>query len=312
MISFIKRIGSFFNGIAAALGWLFIIFNVLLLMAVLSIIGGGSVELDDLTSKLKSDKVVAVLNLEGEIGSMINVSEFREELDKQVNNSKVKGIVVRIDSPGGTVGGSEDLYYAIKSAKEKKPVICSLGDVAASGGLYVASACDKVVTNKGTLTGSIGVIMMMPNFSSIMSKYDLEMTVIKSGEFKDSGSPFRKLSDSDRELLQTLVGESHNQFVQAVAQGRGLKEEDVRKFADGRIILGEDAVALGLADEIGDVSKAAKLVLAKLSLEGEPEVVYPEKKKGFEKLVDNLVKSKLFSIFTSSYNGAQLRYQWIY
>ncbi|MCL4140099.1 UNVERIFIED_CONTAM: hypothetical protein GTU68_011672 [Idotea baltica] len=178
-----------------------------------------------------------------------------------LDHDKIKAIVVRIDSPGGAVGASEEIFRAIKRADTKKPVVCSLGNLAASGGLYSAVGCRKIVTNRGTITGSIGVIMMSPNVAQVMDRLGVGMTVIKSGQFKDSGSPFRAQTEEDKTLLQSLVNASYDQFLTAVAENRSLDKEAVRAFADGRVILGEQAVEWGLADSFGGPEEAAVIAL---------------------------------------------------
>ena len=180
------------------------------------------------------------------------------------------------------------------SSRWKKPVVCSLGNIAASGGMYAAAGCRNVVTNEGTLTGSIGVILMMPNVSSVIEKYGFSMNVVKSGRFKDSGSPFRSFEGSDRELLQSLVDKTYEQFVSVIAESRKLDIEKVREFADGRIILGEQAVAWGLADEIGGVARAAKLALELTGEEeAEPEIVKVPKPTGLMALFEGFGEARI-------------------
>lgn len=203
-----------------------------------------------------------------------------------VENDKIKAIVARIDSPGGSVGASEEILRAIKRADAQKPVVCSLGNLAASGGLYSAVGCRKIFTNKGTLTGSIGVIFMTPNVSQVIERLGFKMRVIKSGQFKDAGSPFRPSTAEDEALLQALVDSSYEQFLDAIVENRSLDEASVRSFADGRVILGEQAVALGLVDEVGGVEDAAMLAL---ELSGdtsgeEPELVRIPQPKGIRAL----------------------------
>lgn len=228
---------------------------------------------------------VGVVELNGEI---LTSNRFRESLQHLQNNDSIKAIVVRIDSPGGAVGASEEIYELIKAAREKKPVVCSLGNFAASGGLYAAVGCEKVVTNRGTITGSIGVILMMPNVAQVLDKVGVGMTVIKSGAMKDVGSPFRPMTPEDRAMFQGVVDEAYEQFLTTVAAGRKLEVEAVRKFADGRIILGEKAVQLGLADEIGDLKRAAKLSLELAGDPGEPEIIMPAKRKGLAALLNDI------------------------
>jgi len=247
---------------------------------------GGMAELN-----IKSEYAVGLVELSGEI---ISSDDFRERLNKYGKNEKIRAIVVRIESPGGSVGASEEIYRAIKLVDAVKPVVCSLGNIAASGGLYSAVGCRKIVTNEGTLTGSIGVILMMPNFSSVIDKIGFSMNVIKSGKFKDSGSPFRSFDPEDQVLLQSLVDQSYEQFLRVISESRQLPVDEVRKFADGRIILGEQAVAWGLADEIGGVQRAAKLAL-ELSgeEEAEPEIIKPAKRSGIFAIIDELSESRI-------------------
>lgn len=232
-----------------------------------------------LLGKSSGNPKVGVVDLEGEIMSS---HDFAKYLQKAVRNDSLKAIVVRIDSPGGAVGASEEIYRLIKEADQKKPVVCSLGNVAASGGLFASVGCRKVLLNKGTITGSIGVIMMSPNVSAITDKFGFKMNVIKSGAYKDASSPFKPISKDDTELLQSIVSKAHEQFIQVVAAGRGLDVEKVRSFADGRIILGEQSVELGLADGIGGLNDAAQLALKLSGVEGEANMVPIRKPKGFK------------------------------
>ena len=258
-------------------------------------------------SNIKGDNAIGVLPLKGEI---ITSDKFRRELKKFVKNDKINAIVVRIESPGGSVGASEEIYRAIREAAKKKPVVCSLGNVAASGGLYAAVACDKIVLNAGTLTGSIGVIMMMPNVASLIDSYGIEMNVIKSGPFKDSGSPFRQFEQRDRSLIQSLVDAAYQQFITAISVTRKLDIAKVHQFADGRIILGQQAVELGLADLIGGLSEAAKLALtmAKPGTEEEPELIRPKKRRGFMSVLDEVSEAKIFT-WLKNLGRARLLYQ---
>lgn len=302
-----RVIGDFFNKTASLIGWIFI----LGFAAIIVIVAIGLNAVKDKAPGLidfGGERAVAVIELKGEIGDMINASDFREQLMRQVRNPHIQGIVVRVESPGGTVGASEEIFHTIKKARETKPVVCSLGDIAASGGLYVAMGCERIITNRGTLTGSIGVIMMIPNFSSIMTRFDLEMNVVKSGNLKDAGSPFKKFADSDREFFQRLVAQTHEQFVKAVSESRGLSVDQVKQFADGRILLGEEAVELKLVDEVGDTYRAAQVVLERKGIAGEPSIVYPERKRGLQRFLDSMVESKIFT-FLKSRSGVELRYE---
>ena len=202
-----------------------------------------------------------------------------EQLYKQAHDDSVKGIVLRIDSPGGAVGPSQEIYSAVKKLKEKKPIIASMGSVAASGGLYASLAASKVLCQPGTLTGSIGVLLQMPNFTKIADQYGFQMHTFKSGKFKDTGNSFRELNSEDKALLQETIDESYDAFISAVSKGRNIPLEQVREFADGRVILGSSALELGLVDGYGDIYDAARLVFEELGepLEEDemPKLIYP-------------------------------------
>jgi len=219
---------------------------------------------------------VAVISVTG----LISDSESTiEQLKKFVKDDSVKAIVLRINSPGGGVAPSQEIYEEVKKARAKKPVLASMGALAASGGYYIACATQRVYANPGTITGSIGVIMPFMNVKDLVEKIGLKGMTVKSGVFKDMGSPMRDMTPQERELLQGVVDNVHHQFVNAVADGRNLEREDVRRIADGRIFTGEQAKELGLVDVLGNledaVSDAGKL--GKIS--GEPKVVTSTKKK---------------------------------
>jgi protease-4 len=226
---------------------------------------------------------VGVLQIEG------TIDDSRDTIDslKQFEEAKgVKAVVVRIDSPGGAVAPTQEIYEEIEKLRKKKPVIASLGGTAASGGYYIASACDQVVSNPGTLTGSIGVIMELGNVEELMKKLGLKGISIKSGPHKDIGSPLRPLSPEGKAILQALIDNVHGQFVQAVAKGRHLPEEKVRELADGRVYSGEQAKALGLVDVLGNLQDAVDLAAKRVGIKGKPQVIYsePEQKRWWEKL----------------------------
>ena len=219
---------------------------------------------------------VAVIPLSG----LISDSEpVIEQLKKFGKDDSVKAIVLRIDSPGGGVGPSQEIYEEVKKVRAKKPVLASMGALAASGGYYIACAAQRVYANPGTMTGSIGVIMPFMNVKDLVEKIGVKGMTVKSGTFKDIGSPLRDMTPLERELLQGVVDNVHLQFVNAVADGRNLDRQDVLQIADGRIFTGEQAKELGLVDVLGNledaISDAGKL--GKIS--GEPKVVTPPKKK---------------------------------
>lgn len=223
----------------------------------------------------KGDKV-GVIPVKG----MISDSEpVIEQLKRFGKDDSVKAIVLRIESPGGGVGPSQEIYEEVKKVAAKKPVLASMGALAASGGYYIACATQKVFANPGTMTGSIGVIMPFMNVRELAEKIGLRGMTVKSGEYKDIGSPLRDMKPDERALLQGVVDNVHHQFVNAVAEGRNLPREDVMRIADGRIFTGEQARALGLVDVLGNLEDAVAEAGKMGKIPGEPRVVTPPKKK---------------------------------
>jgi len=221
-----------------------------------------------------SDKI-AVVPIKGVI---TDAQTIIDQLHKFKKNRKVKAIIVQIDSPGGGVGPSQEIYQEIKKIKEVKKVVSSIGSIGASGGYYVACATDKIVANPGAITGSIGVIVEYANFEDLMEKIGLKGIVIKSGKYKDIMSPLRDITPDEKDLIQNVIDDIHSQFVSAVAEGRNLEESEVRAIADGRIFTGVQAKQLGLIDELGTFRDALDLTAKMVGIKGEPELIYPEKK----------------------------------
>lgn len=185
-------------------------------------------------------------------------------LDEMEKNGDIRAVVVRINSPGGTVGASQEIYQKLWRLRKKNiPLIASMGEVAASGGYYVASACDYIVANHGTITGSIGVIAMSPNLKRLFEKIGIDMRVIKSGRYKDMLSAFRDISPEERQLVQEIIDSSYRKFLKDVALGRNMNESDIAPIADGRVMSGETALKNKLVDMLGTfedaVDKARKL-----------------------------------------------------
>ena len=212
-------------------------------------------------------------------GVIVSPEETVKNLVNFQRNDNIKAVVLRIDSPGGAVGASQEIFEEVKRTNTKKPVIASMGSIAASGGYYAALGSEKIFASPGTLTGSIGVIIKFANLKGLFEKIGYEGEVVKSGKMKDIGAPDRPLTPEERALLQTIIDNVHDQFVRAVAEGRKLPLEKVKKFADGRIFSGEQAKEQGLIDQFGNfrdaVIEAAKLA----GLETEkPHLVYPREK----------------------------------
>jgi protease-4 len=214
---------------------------------------------------------VGIISVRGVIaeseGIVAALKDFRD-------SESVAAVVVRIDSPGGSVSPSQEIYRAILKLREAKPVIASLGNLAASGGYYIASACDPIFANPGSLTGSIGVIMTIGNVEELADWAGIGETIIKSGPFKDIASPLRPVSDAERAILQRMVDDVHGQFVTAVAGARGMTETEVRAVADGRLYSGAQAMEVGLVDELGGFDEAVARAGIAGGLDGEPRRIH--------------------------------------
>ncbi len=218
---------------------------------------------------------IALVRIEGVI---IDSEEITRILNDSRDNDQIKAILLRIDSPGGAVVPSQEIYDMVKKIRGegKKKVVTSMGTIAASGGYYIAAASDFIMANPGTLTGSMGVIMEMANVEGLLNKIGVESVVIKSGVNKDVGSPFRKMTEKDRAILQYVLDDVHDQFIHAVAEGRSLKvdgEGGVRSLADGRIFTGRQAKELGLVDGLGNLEDAIQKTAEMAGISGKPRVV---------------------------------------
>ncbi len=227
------------------------------------------------TYKIPLGGKVALVRIEGMI---LDSRYVIEELKDYSENLSIKAVVLRIDSPGGGVVPSQEIYEEIKKLKEKKKVVVSMGSVAASGGYYIACPADLIVANSGTLTGSIGVIMEIPSFEGLMEKIGVKTQTIKSGKHKDIGSIFKSMSDEDKKILQSVLDDVHDQFIKAVSESRGMTYEDVKELADGRIFTGKKAKELGFVDELGNLEDAIKLAGELAGIKGKPRVVSKKKK----------------------------------
>ncbi|MBU0985031.1 MAG: signal peptide peptidase SppA [candidate division Zixibacteria bacterium] len=199
-------------------------------------------------------------------------------LERWQDNNSIKAVVVHVDSPGGQVAISQEIYDAILRLREEKPVVVSMASVAASGGYYIACAADRVMANPGTLTGSIGVIMSFHTVEQLLDKVGIATETIKSGELKDVGSYSRKMSRKEELMLQAVVSDTYEQFVGVVAEGRGLEVDEVYPLADGSIFTGMQAYNLGLVDTLGGLYDAIELAADLAEIGGTPKVVRPFKR----------------------------------
>ena len=228
---------------------------------------------------------VAVVELDGPI---VDVDELVRELRAHRDNPLVKAVVIRINSPGGVVAPTQELHAALTRVRESgKPVVASLGAVAASGGYYVAVAADKIYAHPGTLTGSIGVIMRLANLDGLMKKVGVDFVVVKAGRFKDLGNIGRSMTPEERRILQLVLEDVHTQFIDAVAAGRKLDRAQVLGFADGRIVSGAQAKALNMVDALGGFEEALDGAAMLAGLSKPPRVIGPRRRLSIMDLLRN-------------------------
>ena len=212
-------------------------------------------------------------------GLIIDPQATVKQLHDFMKDDKVKAVVLRIDSPGGVVGPSQEISAEVKKLAAKKKVVVSMGSVAASGGYYIAVPATVIFANPGTITGSIGVLMKFSNLEGLMGKIGMKAFTLKTGKYKDVGSPARVMTSDERAMLQSVIDSSHGQFVRAVAEGRKLPIETVKGLADGRIFTGEQALALKFVDRLGTLQDAIEEAGKLAGIKGEPHVIRPPKKK---------------------------------
>jgi len=263
----------------------FVLLLILGLIFVISFVAGRWGLFEGRGISLSHDKI-AVISIQGVLTSSTDtIKQFKQYEE----NKDVKALVLRIDSPGGTVVAAQEIYAEIQKLRKNKVVLASMGNVAASGGYYVASATEEIVANPGTLTGSIGVISEYPNIEELMKKVGLRSEVMKSGRFKDLGNPTREMTEEERQLLQDLIDNIHRQFIRDVALGRGRTVEEIEPLADGRVFTGEQAKENGLVDRLGNFQDALDRAAELAGIEGKPVIIYPEEKR--KKIWEYLVQS---------------------
>lgn len=230
----------------------------------------------DVSSLKTWNKGLGYIEIEGTI---VDATETVRQLKALEHNSQVKGILIRVNSPGGVTSPSHEIYEEIRRIRDGgMPIIVSMGSLAASGGYYVSAPATKIVANPQTLTGSIGVIMEFPVLKGLMDKVGVKIEVVKSRVSKDIGSPFRDMTDQDRELLQGVVADAYDQFVAIVSKERKIPEDSVRAFADGRIMTGRQALAFGLVDTLGTFEDAKRIAASLCGIEGEPRLIRPSRR----------------------------------
>jgi protease IV len=222
-----------------------------------------------------NDKI-GVVPVEGVISDSLEITENIDEFGK---DSSIVAVIVRIDSPGGGVAASQEIYDALVALKKKKKVVVSMGSVAASGGLLIACAGDKIVANPGTITGSISAIMQFANVEELLKKVGVKASVVKSGQYKDIGSPMREMTPEERVIIQELIDDIYNQFIDVIVRDRKMTREQVVAIGDGRVFTGRKAKEYGLVDQLGDMAAAAKLASQLAGSNGKYDLVYPKKKR---------------------------------
>jgi protease-4 len=226
---------------------------------------------------LSGDKI-GVVDLEGVI---IEPKDVVKQLKKFGNDDSIKAIVLHVNTPGGGVAASQEIYEEVKRVREKKkkPIVVSIETVGASGGYYISSAANKIFADRGSVVGSIGVIAEWYNYADLLHWAKLKNIVFKTGEFKDTGNPARELTQAEKDYLQGLINNMYGQFVHAVAEGRKMKDQDVKALADGRVWTGEQAKDLHLIDELGDFQAAVDDTAKSVGIKGEPTLVRPSKER---------------------------------
>lgn len=259
--------------------------KLLLIISAIVIFLGGLFVVSVLIAKvLMGDADVKIAEKQGvglvEVkGMILDSRETIRQLRYFLKQEEIRAVVLRVDSPGGVVAPSQEIYEEVRKFAAKKKIIVSMGSLAASGGYYISAPATLIYANPGTITASIGVILKLSNIETLMDRIGIKSHTLKTGKYKDSGSPFRRLSEDDRAMLQSVIDSTHEQFVRAVATGRRLPLEQVRRIADGRILSGQQALSLRLVDRLGTLQDAIEEAGRLSGIAGEPEVVLPPRKK---------------------------------
>lgn len=264
-----------------------------------------------------SSNKIAVLYANGEIDgnsdSSMDSEEIVAELNKLAKNDKVKAVVIRVNSPGGSAFGSEQMWYAAQQLKKEKPVVVSMGAYAASGGYYMSCMADTIVAESTTLTGSIGIFGMMPNVEGLTDKIGLDIDVVKTHNYSDFGNVFKPMTQSEKNIMQNYVNRGYDLFVKRCAEGRGMPEEKIREIAEGRVWLGKNAVELGLVDVIGGLDDAIAIAAGMVDLDVYSVTSYPKKKTLMEMFTGDFMNTISMRILKNKLGGdAELLDQYLY
>jgi len=276
----------------------------LLVLVLLALVGISSISSEWIEEQGAENRIGVV----GITGLISDSQHIVYQVKKFSQDKRIRGIVLRIDSPGGSVGPSQEIYDEIlKARKSGKIIYASMGTLAASGGYYIASAAEKIFANPGTLTGSIGVIMAFSNAKGLMEKIGLQPEVIKAGEYKDIGSPARAMTKKEKSLLQSVVSDVHQQFIEAVAIGRGISIEEVTKIADGRILTGRQAHSLNLVDQMGGLQVSIEQLAKKVGIIGIPKIIKEKPRVG---LLERILKAAINQPLMDNSSIPSLQYTW--
>ena len=253
---------------------------------------------------------IGMLEIDGPIVASLRYLEIIKGFEE---DEQIKAVIVRLDSPGGRVGPSQEVYEALLRLKKTKPVVASMASISASGAFYIACAADTVYALSGTLTGSIGVILEFVDVSEGLSKLGVRARSITGGELKDAGTPFRHMSDKERRYFEDLAKDIHDQFIDAVSAGRSLPSSDVVEYADGRVFTGRQAQAMGLIDKLGGLDDAIEDAQEKAGIKGKPRIIRPKESGGVWKDIKRLVNSYIpvqFRGDSGTLSGGYLRVEY--
>ncbi|MBW2630837.1 MAG: signal peptide peptidase SppA [Deltaproteobacteria bacterium] len=249
---------------------------------------------------------IGVVTIEGVLR---NSKDTINQLDKYEKDGNVKAVVLRVNSPGGAVVPSQEIYDKVLHLKKSKKVVVSMGSVAASGGYYVACAADRIIANPGTITGSIGVIIQFSQIEDLLKKIGLKTTVVKAGRYKDVGSPVRDMTPDEKSLIQDVIDDIHNQFIEVVLSNRNIPREKVEDIADARIFTGRQALKIGLVDDLGNMEYAIDVASDLAGIKGKAEVIYPKKKR---KSLLRYIASETLSAVSEEFRGDDAGISYLY
>lgn len=303
--------GSTLKTILIIVGIFVFLFFLLIGVGLYSVVSGDGSDEEGYTENLSSSgQKVAVIEINSEI---VTSDAVVKQVKEFTESSTVKALVVRVNSPGGGVAASQEMYEIIKKFREtNRPVVVSMGGVAASGGYYLSLGGTKIMANPGTLTGSIGVIMQLTQLKPLMDKVGVDIVTIKSGKFKDSGSPFRGMNEEEKKYFQGVIDDTYQQFVEAVSKERNLSKDKVLDLAQGQVYTGKQALAVGLVDTLGTYEEAISYAATLAGISGKPRIVKRKKTVTFmERILGKEETESLSNIREMFTNKPLLQYRMV-